>query len=179
MKKTIWKFGLMSGVAISAMMLMTVPFHDQIGFDRGYYVGYTTMVLAFLLVFFGIRSYRDNVGGGQITFGKAFVIGLGIMAIASVCYVITWECLYFTVMHDFMDKWAAYAIGKARASGATEAMIQQKVEEMAKLKTMMENPLINSAMVILEPLPVGLIMSLVSAGLLRKKRNTQVAAQSA
>src|SRR4051794_4756268 len=179
MKKTIVRFGLISGALISVMMLLTLPFHDRIGFDRSLYVGYTTMVLAFLLVFFGIRSYRDNVGGGEITFGKAFLIGLGIVAISCVCYVITWEALYFTVMHDYIDKYAAYIIGKARSSGATEAMIQQKVQEMARLKEMLENPLINAAMVFLEPLPVGLVMALVSAGLLRKKKTGEVAAVGA
>ena len=98
------------------------------------------------------------------------------MAISCVCYVITWEVLYFTVMHDYIDKYAAYIITKVRASGATEAMIQQKMQEMAKLKQMLENPLINAAMVFLEPLPVGLVMALVSAGLLRRKKTSEVAA---
>ena len=127
MKKTIVTFGLISGAVSSAMMLLTMPFMDRIGFERGYFVGYTSIVLSFLLVFFGIRSYRDNVGAGQITFGKAFMIGLGITVISCVCYVITWEVLYFTVMHDFMDKYAAYVIGKAKSSGATEAVLQQKM----------------------------------------------------
>ena len=111
MKRTIIVFGLISGAVSSAMMLATVPFYDRIGFGTsGLVVGYTGMVLSFLLVFFGVRSYRDNVGGGQITFGKAFMIGLAITLISCVCYVITWEALYFTVLHDFPEKYAAYMI---------------------------------------------------------------------
>ena len=71
MKKTVWTFGLISGAIMSAMMLATIPFMDRIGFDRGAIVGYASMVAAFLLVFFGIRSYRDNVAGGTIGFGRA------------------------------------------------------------------------------------------------------------
>ena len=82
MKKTILTFGLISGVLISVMMAATIPFADRIGFDRGAYVGYTTMVLAFLLVYFGIRSYRDNDGDGTITFAKGFGVGASIMLIA-------------------------------------------------------------------------------------------------
>ena len=78
MKKTIVTFGLISGAVSAAMMLLTMPFIDKIGFERGYIVGYTSIILSFLLVFFGIRSYRDNVGGGQITLGKALTIGLRI-----------------------------------------------------------------------------------------------------
>ena len=175
MKKTIVTFGLISGAVSSAMMLLTMPFMDRIGFERGYFVGYTSIVLSFLLVFFGIRSYRDNVGAGQITFGKAFMIGLGITVISCVCYVITWEVLYFTVMHDFMDKYAAYVIGKAKSSGATEAVLQQKMQQMAQAKKMY-NPFINVAYTFVEPFPVGLVITLVSAALLKKRTPTQATA---
>ena len=171
MRKTIITFGLISGAVSSAMMLLTVPFHDRIGFDTaGYVVGYTGMVLSFLLVFFGVRSYRDNVGGGLITFGKAFVIGLGITVISCICYVITWEALYFTVMHDFPAKYAAHMIQKMKASGASDAVIAQKTQELAAFTKLYENPLINSALAFIEPLPVGLLMTLIAAAVLRKKR---------
>ena len=75
MKKTVLTFGLIAGAILSAMMLITLPFHDAIGWERGEIVGYTSMVLAFLLVFFGVRSYRDNVGGGRVGFGRAFAVG--------------------------------------------------------------------------------------------------------
>jgi hypothetical protein len=175
MKKTILTFGLISGAVSAAMMLLTVPFMDRIGFDRGLYVGYTTIVLSFLLVFFGVRSYRDNVGGGQITFGKAFAIGLGITVISCVCYVITWEALYFTIMHDHLDKYAAYVVEKTRASGASSAVIAAKIEELKQFKVMYQNPLINAALTFIEPFPVGLLMTLISAALLRKKTGTAVA----
>ena len=176
MKKTIVIFGLISGAVSSAMMLLTVPFHDKIGFDwKGYVVGYTSIILSFLLVYFGIRSYRDNVSGGRITFGKAFLLGLGITVISCLCYVITWEALYFTVMHDFTDKYAAYMIQKEKASGASDAVIAQKAKELQDFKVMYENPLINAAMTFIEPFPIGLLMTLISAAALRKKAPPAVA----
>jgi ABC-type glucose/galactose transport system permease subunit len=75
MKKTMLTFGLISGAVSSLMMVATVPFEGRIGFDKGLVIGYTSIVLSFLLVFFGIRSYRDNVGKGQITFAKALLWG--------------------------------------------------------------------------------------------------------
>ncbi|MEN3326780.1 MAG: hypothetical protein V7638_1587, partial [Acidobacteriota bacterium] len=71
MKKTVLTFGLISGVVISVLLLATLPFAHQFGFSRAMIVGYTTMVLSFLLVFFGIRSYRENIGNGRISFGRA------------------------------------------------------------------------------------------------------------
>src|SRR3954462_14148984 len=110
MKKTVITFGLISGSISSLMFAITLPFHDSIGFDKGLIVGYTSIVLSFLLVYFGIRSYRDNVSQGQITFAKAFAVGISITLISCACYVITWEIIYFNFMTDFMDKYSAHVL---------------------------------------------------------------------
>jgi hypothetical protein len=172
MKKTILTYGLISGAIASILMSATIPFADKIGFDHGEYLGYTTIVLSFLLVFFGIRSYRDNAGKGQITFVKGFTIGVSITLIMCVCYVVTWEIIYFKFMHDFMDKYSAYLMEKARASGASAAALQAQVEQLRKYKQMYENPLYNAAITFIEPFPVGLVMTLISAVILRKKSQT-------
>lgn len=170
MKKIVLTFGLISGALLSAMMLATIPFIDKIGMDRGMVLGYTTMVLAFLLVFFGIRTYRETAGNGQISFGRALGVGLLIMVIATICYVVTWEIVYFNFLPDFGDKYAAYVIEKARAAGASPEEIAKQTEEMKQFKTMYDNPLYNAAFTFLEPLPVGIPMSLISAAILRKRR---------
>jgi len=173
MRKIVLTFGLISGAILSAMMLITLPFHDEIGFDRSLIVGYTTMVLAFLMVFFGVKSYRDNVAGGSVTFGRAFMVGLMITAVATVCYVATWELVYHKFAPDYLDKYAAYSVEKASKSGATDAQIAAKTKEMAEFKEMYKNPLINIAFTFLEPLPVGLLFTLVAAGVLSRKRRTE------
>jgi uncharacterized protein DUF4199 len=170
MKKTVLTFGLISGAIISAMMLATVPFIHRIGFNRGMVIGYTTMVLAFLLVFFGIRSYRENYGDGRISFGRALAVGLLIMLITCACYVLTWEIIYFNFMPDFADKYAAFVIDSERAKGASEAELARQMEEMKKFKEMYNNIFFNVAMTFLEPLPVGLVMTLISALILRKHK---------
>lgn len=170
MKRTVLVFGLISGALISAFMFGTLLFAKNVGFDKAEIVGYAGMVLAFLLVFFGIRSYRENVGGGKITFGRAFAVGILIMLISSACYVVSWEIIYFNFMHDFVDKYAAHVVEQVRNSGAGEAAIQAKLQEMKRFKELYENPFFNVAMTFLEPLPVGLVMTLISALILRKKR---------
>ena len=175
MKKVVLTFGLISGSISSLLMVATVPFADRIGFDRGAVVGYTAMVLSFLLVYFGIRSYRDNVGNGQITFTKAFAVGICITLISCACYVVTWEILYFNFLHNFMDKYAAYMVEKLKASGASAAAVQAKLEELKKYKELYENPLFNAAMTFIEPLPIGLVITLISAAVLRKKVQSQPA----
>lgn len=170
MKKTVLTFGLISGAILSAMMLITLPFHDVIGFDRAIIVGYTTMVLGFLLIFFGVRSYRDNVAGGTVRFGRALAVGVLIGAVASLCYVATWEVVYFNFQSDYLTKYQAYTLEKARAKGESEAAIALKKAELEKFEAMYQNPAINAAFTILEPLPVALIIALVSAGVLSRRR---------
>jgi hypothetical protein len=175
MKKTIVIFGLISGAISSLMMAATVPFADRIGFDKGAVVGYTSIVLSFLLVFFGIRSYRDNVGNGQITFSKAFVVGISITLISCICYVVTWEILYYNFLPDFMDKYGAHMVEKLKASGASAEAVLAQVEQVKKYKEMYANPLLNAAMTFIEPFPIGLIITLISAAVLRRKTRSQAA----
>jgi len=177
MKKTVLTFGLISGAVISVLMLLTLPFHDAIGFGiAGFIVGYTTMVLAFLLIYFGVRSYRDNVAGGTVRFGRAFAVGALIGLVSSMCYVATWEVIYFKFMPDFMDKYGAHVIEKARASGENEAAIAKRKEEMAKFAEMYKNPAFNAAVTLVEPLPVALLVALIAAGVLSRRPRSAGAA---
>jgi hypothetical protein len=175
MKKIVLTFGLISGAIMMLLMFVTMAFINRIGFDKGEIVGYTGIVLAFLLIFFGIRSYRENIGGGTISFGRAFAVGILIALIASVCYVIAWEIIYFNFMHDFVDKYAAHMVEQVKASGASAETIQAKLQEMKKFREMYENPFFNAAITFTEPFPVGLIITLISATILRKKPKQQVA----
>jgi hypothetical protein len=183
MKKTVLTFGLISGAIISIMMAATVPFMEEIGYDRGAFIGYTSMVVAFLLIYFGIRSYRDNVAGGSVRFGRAFVIGALITAVASACYVATWQVVYYGYVPDFPERYTEHVLEQEQAGGATEAALAEKRAEMEEFAEWYRNPLVNIALTFLEPLPVGLVIKLVSAGILSRgrresgvvKRNTAVA----
>ncbi|CAN5337050.1 hypothetical protein BH09GEM1_BH09GEM1_27230 [soil metagenome] len=86
------------------------------------------------------------------------------------CYVATWEVMYFKFMPDFMDKYSAHVLEQARASGASEAQIAGRKAEMEKLAEMYKNSLYNSALTFMEPLPVGLMIAQLSAGALSRRR---------
>ena len=174
MKKIVLTFGLISGAILSAMMLITLPFQDAIGFDKGAIIGYTTMVVAFLLIYFGVRSYRDTVGGGTVGFGRALAVGALIAAVASLCYVATWEVIYFKLAPDFAAKYEAHIVESMRDSGASDAEVAQKKVEAEKFAKLYRNPAINAAMTFLEPLPVALIVALVSAGVLSRRKKPGV-----
>ncbi len=170
MKKTVLTFGLISGAIISAMLLVTAHYRDAIGFDKGEVIGYTSMVLAFLLIFFGVRSYRDNVAGGTVGFGRAFAVGALIAVVASVCYVATWQVIYYKLAPDYAVKYQEHILAEARAEGQTEEAIARKKAKMDEFAEFYDKPAINAAITFIEPLPVALIVALVSAGVLSRRR---------
>jgi len=174
LKKTILTFGLISGVLSSVMMCATIPFlHDIDHGQKGLVIGYTTIVLAGLLVFFGIRSYRDNLAGGVITFGRAFTIGICITLISCIFYVVTWEIIYFNFLHGFMDSYFAHQIQKVQSTPGTPEAIQAKVASIRHSQQLYENPFVNALYTFIEPFPVGLLITLISAAILRKKSQPQ------
>jgi len=175
MKKTVLTFGLISGAVMAMMMAASLQYVNHIDPTRSYVLGYTTIVLASLFIFFGIRSYRENASGGRLTFGRGFAVGILIALISSACYVATWEVIYFNFMPDFVDKYNAQMVERAKAKGASPAEIEKKKLEGEEFKRMYANPVYNVAMTFLEPFPVGLVITLASAGILRKKAATSAA----
>jgi hypothetical protein len=169
MNKIVWTFGLIAGGILSLMMVLSIRFVDSLG-EAGVLLGYSTMVAAFLLIYFGVRSYRDNVLGGTIGFGRAFATGMLIATIGGVCYTATWEVMYQKVMPDFGQKYGQRQVEHARQQGKSDAEVAKIQADMEQFAEAYKNPLYRAAMSFLEPLPVGIVISLVSAGVLRRKR---------
>jgi hypothetical protein len=167
-KKTVLTFGLIAGALVSILMCGSLLLADTIGSGHSMALGYTIMVASFLLIFFGIRSYRDNVLLGQISFGRAFACGILIALIAIVCYVATWEILYFNFMPHFMDGYFAEQVRKVQSAGLDSATAAAQVAAIRRSQVLYQNPLVNMAYTFMEPLPVGLLITLVSAALLRR-----------
>lgn len=170
MKKTVLTFGLISGVMISVLMDGSLLLANRIGSGHNSMVlSYTMMVASFLLIYFGIRSYRDNTLGGQISFGRAFACGILIALITTVCYVAAWEILYFNFMPHFMDSYFAAQIHRIQSAGLDPSTTAAQVAAIERSQQLYQNPFVNMAYTFIEPLPVGLIITLISAAVLRRK----------
>lgn len=169
MRRIVFKHGLLAGLIMAASLAIVLPFSDRLGFTGGAVVSYATMVAAFLLVFSGVRAYRDEVAGGVLGFGRALGVGALIVLVASAVYTAAWEVVYYTALPDFAAQYAAHELAKLTAAGATAAQLAAKRAELARFAENYRNPLYNVAMTMLEPLPVGLAMALVAAGVLRRR----------
>lgn len=173
MRKVILQFGLLAGAIVSVLMLLNMALWDKgvLNFDSAELVGYATMVIALSMVFFGIKSYRDNHQNGAIKFGKGLQIGLLITLIASLMYAATWEAYYQTNpnIQAHLDKYTEHYLSKLKESGTSPAEIEQQVKKMADLKEMYKNPVLRFGFTLMEILPVGIILALISAAVLRRK----------
>ena len=170
MKRTVIVFGLISGLIVSVWMSVTVAICDASGnFDGNMWVGYASMLLAFSLVFAGVKNYRDKYNGGFISFGKAFKLGLYIALISSTLYVLTWLVAYYVFLPDFMEKYSAHAISQIKSSGATPAEIASKIKTMNTMKSMYNTPFGVILLTYMEIFPVGLVIAIISALVLKRK----------
>ena len=169
MKKTVLTFGVISGLISAVTMLATVPFMHKISSDKGLIIGYTTIVLAGLLVFFGIRSYRDNASGGKLTFARGLAVGILISLLSNCFYVATWEVVSYKFMPDFAEKYASQMVEHAKSTGASQQKIDETARQANDFVRNYHNPLYKISMTFLEPFPVFLVITLLSAAILRRK----------
>ncbi len=169
MRRIILTYGLIGGVIVSAMMWITLGSgnHD---FDNGEVIGYTTMVIALSTIFFGVKACRDKHMGGRITFGKAFLLGLGITVIAATLYVASWMVMSATTKQDLMEAYYEHTKKELEKNGAPTAEAEAHLAELREFQEMYKNPLVKVGFTYMEILPVGILISLICAGLLRRKQ---------
>jgi hypothetical protein len=171
MKKIILTYGLIAGVIVTAMFLITMPLHYSgvLDYGSGMVVGYTSMVVAFSMIFFAIKNYRDNYQNGSITFGKGFQIGILITVIASLMYAICWE-LYFAFKGDeFVQYFITSTLKALQEEGITGAALEAERVKLEASFEMYQNFFIRFGMTLLEIFPVGLLITIFTALVLRKR----------
>ena len=175
MKKNIIIYGLIAGIVVSVLMVFSINYishvEGKVDYNTSLLIGYASMLIAFSLVYIGIRNYRDKYNDGVISFGSAFRIGIMIVLIASTIYVVAWLIDYFFFIPDFMEKFSAQELDKLKASGASQIEIEKETIKMANMVKMLKNPLFNAMMTYAEILPVGLIVTLISSLILKRKNN--------
>jgi hypothetical protein len=173
MKKNILIYGLIAGIIVSVLMISSITFlghgDGSVDLNTSLIIGYASMLIALSLVYVGIRNYRDKYNGGVITFGKSFRIGMMIVLVASTLYVVSWMITYYFFMPDFMEKYSAQMLAELRAGGASQAQIDKEAADMANFAKLYKNPFFNALMTYAEILPVGLIVTLISSLILKRK----------
>jgi hypothetical protein len=171
MLRMILVYGVIAGVIVGVPQFgMTVAMKNHLPLAAGLLIGYATMLVALSAVFVAIKRYRDVDLGGVITFWRAFGLGLGISVIAGIFYVLAWEAALAVSHKDFAGEYAKVLIAQEKAKGVTGPALAKLVAEMDAFKRQYANPLYRFAEGFSEIFPVGVLVSLVSAALLRNSR---------
>ena len=176
MRKTILVFGLIAGAIVSIMLvvMMVLSKNNAQHLDNGELIGYTSMLLAFSLIFIAVKSYRDRYGAGAISFKEAWLLGLGITVVASVLYVVTWVLFYKLVYPTFPEEYAQYTLQKMQEKGSSAAELSQAEADIRHAFSYYDTWYGLVGITFLEIFPVGLLLSLLCALILRRKPAARV-----
>jgi uncharacterized membrane protein YhaH (DUF805 family) len=170
MSRIILTFGVAAGLIVAVLMCLLLANAEQGSAATSHFTGYLIMLLALSLIFFGVKRLRDRDLGGVIRFVPALLAGLGISAVAGVIYVIGWEITLAVTDFAFIDSYSTAAVEAARAKGASAAEVEAAIAKMDEFRRQYANPLIRLPITFIEIFPVGLLISLISAALLRNSR---------
>lgn len=162
-------YGAIAG-AIAATVLTVGIASDLSNHTASLWFGYLVMLVALSLIFVGVKRYRDVECGGVIRFGRALALGLGIAAVAGLIYALVWESYLQISGYDFMADYTKSVLKSMQAEGASPAAIQAKAVEMNAMAESYKNPLFRIPMTFIEIFPVGILVALISAGLLRNPK---------
>ncbi len=171
MFRMIVRYGVIAGLIVGIPMFVFTDFGRSTGLDKyGYLIGYTTMLIALSTIFIAIKKHRDTALGGVIRFWPALGIGLGISFVAGIFYVLAWEAVLDIGHFDFANLYAQSMIDAAKAKGLTGDALAKAVADAEQFKASYANPLYRIPETFIEIFPVGVLVSLVSAALLRNSR---------
>lgn len=170
MMKYVLTYGAISGSLVIGIAILSIQLAGDQHLAALEWLGYLVMIVALSAIFVGIKRYRDQELGGVIRFGTAFGLGLAMAVVAGVIYVVVWEVHLSWTDHAFIGDYTAGVIEESEARGITPAERDELVAEMAELETRYADPLFRLPMTFLEIFPVGLLITLIAASLLRNSR---------
>ncbi|HOY15020.1 MAG TPA: DUF4199 domain-containing protein [Saprospiraceae bacterium] len=172
MKNIIIKYGIISGLISAGLMLLSNLVAKAIGpklfFDYGMYIGYTSILIAMAVIFLANRHYRDNLNNGSLTFVQGLIVGMGVTVISCIFYSLMWLVVYYNLMPNFMEEYINYEVEKMTSAGASAESIAKMKSDMVVYQEMYSSPLKIFLITLLEPLPVGLLLTFIFALVQRK-----------
>lgn len=173
MTSSIIRFGLLFGIALwIGFFVSHAIFGDSPeNYNSSEIVGYSVMIVSAIAVIYGIKDYKQNQNGGQLSFFSGFGVGAAISAIAGLMFG-AYILLYLKFINpEFTQTYMAYYEQQIKNSGATEEVMQQQLAELASYSDMMSNDFAQAAVMFVTVLMIGLLFSLVAAFAMRTSAN--------
>jgi hypothetical protein len=176
MKAIVIKYGLISASIIIFISLgHYILTGGEMNFELGEVIGYSSMIISMVAVYFGIRNYRDNHLQGEISFGKAFAVGAAISCVAGLIFGVYVYVLIEYITPDFGEKYMAYYIDQIKNSGASADQIKKQLDEVAAMqKGVFGQNWFQGILMFFTVFPIGLILTFLFSFLLKTKKKDSV-----
>jgi len=152
MKTTILRYGFFSLIAAVVLFLAALVLGQELSSTTQMVIGYISMTISLLFVFFGIKHYRDQENNGSITFRKAFILGIFISVFAAVGFAII-DYIYTAVINP---DWIANYVQTQRDLGYEGEIPDHTSSSLA-------------VFMFLIVMVVGIIITILSALILQRK----------
>ena len=167
MKKLVLVYGVISGLVIIVINTLSL----ELGIGQAW-LGFLVMFIAFSSIFVAVKQHRDQTLGGVIRFSTGFLVGLGITMVASLVYVLVWELYLALTDYAFIDAYIASVVESRQTGGASQAELAATIAEAETIRQQYSNPLFRLPMTFVEVFPVGVLISLISAFILRDSKTS-------
>ena len=172
MEKTanVWKDNLVNGLILGliGVVYTLVIWILDLSFNKN--IGYLFLLVEIVILFFLIKSYRDNHMHGTISYGQALGAGVIIFLYATIITSIFSYLLNTVIDPDLMQKGLAAQEQVLLDRGLT----QEQVDQALKVAGKMMKPAISIPIGLIVNMFFGLILSLIVAAFVRKEGNPLV-----
>lgn len=163
-------FGSIIGVVVIAFMLVVMLAFCTDDLGSSELMGYAVMLAVLSLVFIGIKRFRDSEHSGVIKFTQAAGVGIGIAVVAGVFYTISWEFFLHATDFAFVETYSASLKAGIEAEGLGADERAAKLAEIDASMANYGNPLFRIPITFIEIFPVGLVVALISAFILKNPK---------
>lgn len=173
MGKTAFRYGLFGMIVMFIIQVIVfLIFRDNYNWDVQEVIGYVTIILSLLFVYFGIRHWRDNYHAGSLSFAEGLKLGTLITLFPSVAFGL-FSLIEVNVLDpDFNDKYYAHYIQKVKASTPPD-QLQATLQKLESEKEMFASPFMQFAIMFMIVFLIGIVITVISSLILQRRNSMQ------
>ena len=131
-KVSVWKANFNTGIILGLIGVVYSLIMWFLDLTLAQWQGIIFLVILFIALFMGIKSYRDNYLQGFITYGQSLGAGVVIMLYYSIIAAVFAYILYGLIDPGLIDKTLAMNEQKMLDRGMAEGMVEQSLEMSSK-----------------------------------------------
>lgn len=169
MQKTVVRFGLYGVVVMLVILIVTfLSFKGNHNWEVQEILGYVTIILSLLFVYFGIRHWRDNYNNGRLSFAQGLKLGSLITLFPSLAFGLFTLLEIFLLDPEITNKYYAHYQEKLKASTPPDKL-QEALQQLESEKEMFSSPFLQFVFMFLTVFLIGIVITVISSLILQSR----------